>query len=179
DPADLRARDLATLRTLSEGAQRISVDGQLASLRAEGSFDLLVVDRVSEGRTLAHGEGVGTARRAGADLALGLYALGGVKRAWIHNTDADVRLPRDYFENLPKDGKVVASLAPFGHTEVVGDEALNLATLRYELHLRWYVQGLRHAGSSRAHHSVGSTISVRPQAYAAVRGFPRRTAGED
>jgi hypothetical protein len=49
----------------------------------------------------------------------------------------------------------------------------------YDLFLRYYVEGLRWAGSPYAHHSLGSIISVRAESYAHVRGFPKREAGED
>ena len=39
--------------------------------------------------------------------------------------------------------------------------------------------GLGFAGSPYAYHSVGSTLAVRAEAYAIVRGVPKRAAGED
>lgn len=51
--------------------------------------------------------------------------------------------------------------------------------LRYEASLRYYVLGLKSAGSAYAFHSIGSSIAVSADAYAAVRGFPRRAAAED
>ena len=51
--------------------------------------------------------------------------------------------------------------------------------LAYEATLRYYVLGLRHARSPHAFHTIGSTISVCPHAYAAVRGVPKRAAAED
>ncbi len=180
DPEEMRARDLECHRHCFEGGDTeiLEFEGARASLRIDDAFDLLVVDRVSPGRCLAEGEGVGTARKIGSDLALALWAMGAIRRAWIHGSDADVSLPRDYFEGRATDRKVLASLAPFAHAES-GDAALDAATWRYEARLRWYVQGLAWAGSPFAHHSIGSTISVRPEAYARVRGFPRRQAGED
>src|SRR5260370_15593309 len=50
---------------------------------------------------------------------------------------------------------------------------------RYELFLRSYVLGLADAGSPYAFHTLGSTVAVHTLAYAKVRGFPRRAAGED
>lgn len=44
---------------------------------------------------------------------------------------------------------------------------------------RYYVLGLKWAGSPYAHHSIGSLISVTTHAYATVRGVPKRQAGED
>ncbi len=49
----------------------------------------------------------------------------------------------------------------------------------YELHLRYYVQALRHAGFPHAHHTVGSCMAVRADAYREQGGMNRRKAGED
>jgi hypothetical protein len=49
----------------------------------------------------------------------------------------------------------------------------------YELHMRYYVNRLRYAGSPYAFHTLGSTMAIHGDAYAKVRGYPRRNAGED
>ncbi len=49
----------------------------------------------------------------------------------------------------------------------------------YELHLRYYVNRLRWAGSPYAFHTIGSTIAIHADTYAKVRGAPKRNAGED
>ncbi len=59
------------------------------------------------------------------------------------------------------------------------DAPCNEATALYELRLHHYVQGLAQAGSPYAHHSLGSCLGVRSKAYAQVRGFPKRSGGED
>jgi hypothetical protein len=41
------------------------------------------------------------------------------------------------------------------------------------------VRGLEHAASPYAYHTLGSCLAVTATAYAQVRGFPRRAAGED
>ena len=141
--------------------------------------DVLVVDRDSEGRGLGPKEGVGKARKIGCDLALGLIREGWSSSPWIHSTDADARLPSDYFAEFASVPEVsVARVAPLWHEES-GDSAIDEATARYELRLRYYVLGLAAAGSPYAFHTVGSLISVKAGAYAAVRGVPRRLAGED
>ena len=123
--------------------------------------------------------GVGLARKAGCDLALQWMTEGFINSEWICSTDADATLPDDYFSALadtPSDA--VAAVFPFKH--VPGDDlACNSATALYELRLRYYVAGLSWAGSHYAHHSLGSCLAVRPGAYAMVRGFPKRAAGED
>jgi hypothetical protein len=60
-----------------------------------------------------------------------------------------------------------------------GERDVDEATALYELWLRYYVLGLNAAGSPYAFHTIGSTLSVHAEAYAKVRGFPRRDAAED
>jgi hypothetical protein len=50
---------------------------------------------------------------------------------------------------------------------------------QYELHLRYYIEGLRYAGHPHAFHTVGSAFCVRAGVYAGQGGMNRRTAGED
>ncbi len=123
--------------------------------------------------------GVGLARKAGCDLALQWITEKFINTEWMCSTDADATLPNDYFSTLadaPSDA--VAAVFPFIH--VPGkDPACNAATALYELRLRYYVAGLSWAGSHYAHHSLGSCLTVRQDAYAMVRGFPKRAAGED
>lgn len=142
-------------------------------------FDVLVVDRSSSGQELPAGQGVGLARKLGADLALAFKARGLVRARGFGSTDADATLPAGYFEAGERalTGSVVA-VFPFAHARS-SDERLGGATLAYELSLRYYVLGLGNAGSSYAYHSLGSTLYIGFDAYARVRGFPKRRAGED
>jgi hypothetical protein len=41
------------------------------------------------------------------------------------------------------------------------------------------VEGLRYSGSPYAYQSIGSTLSIHYESYAKVRGFPKKSAGED
>jgi hypothetical protein len=59
------------------------------------------------------------------------------------------------------------------------DTTLAQAIALYEISLRYYVLGLAYAGSPYAYHTIGSTLAVDAASYAMVRGFPKRTAGED
>jgi hypothetical protein len=140
---------------------------------------LLLVDRATPGNELPPRHGVGLARKIAADIALALWTRGNVASAWIHCTDADVTLPSDYFEAVHPDassragGSVAALLYPFRHVDA-GPEVLE-----YEVSLRYYVAGLRFAGSPYAFHTIGSTLAIHADAYARVRGFPKRLAAED
>jgi len=156
-----------------------------ATLGRVGRFDLLLVDRARDGRRLPRSQGVGLARRIGMDLALALYARERLASPWLGCTDGDARLPPDYFAQnaatsprAPSGVRRVALTLPFWH--VPGSEpSVDRATFEYELSLRYYTLGLAWAGSPYAYESMGSSLVALADAYAAVRGFPRREAGED
>lgn len=151
-----------------------------AQLFAHPRGKLLLVDRAQHGRYLPEGQGVGLARKIGSDLALGIALRGGLRTRWLHWSDADARLPDDYFErsHARPFSRTAALLYPFRH---LGDPARpdGRAVYEYEASLRYYVLGLRYAGSPYAFHTIGSTLAVDLAAYARVRGVPRRVAGED
>ena len=130
---------------------------------------ILVVDRYTN--PIPPRQGVGKARKIGADIALRLINNGDVLTPWIMSTDADAILPGDYF-NAATD-ELAFLLYPFLHD--LPDEAAAL----YEFSLLWYAYGLKFAGSNYAYPTVGSTIACQANAYAQVRGFPQRSAGED
>jgi len=141
---------------------------------------VVVVDRASPGRFLPEGQGVGLARKIGNDLALRLSAAGRIAAGWLHNTDADTILPEDYFDQTEaREGDEAAAAVYFFEHRFEPDERLALAARLYEISLRYYVLGLAWAGSPYAYEAMGSCIAIRPAAYAAVRGFPRKNAAED
>lgn len=146
-------------------------------LRA-GNCDVLCIDRAHPEHCFPEREGVGLARRIGCDVALQAFARGLIEDPYIYCTDADAELPPDYFAR--REHPCEAACIAFGFWHVpVGDPAIDGATALYELGLRYYTAGLDYARSPFAYHSIGSTIAVRASIYAAVRGFPRRLAGED
>lgn len=125
-------------------------------------------------------QGVGKARKIGSDWALELIIKNRISTPIIFSTDADALLPKNYFligqQNLCD--QTSALLFPFSHKKPQDPLVCQAITL-YEHRLRHYVQGLKFAGSPYAFHTIGSTIAVRAQSYAQVRGFPIRAAGED
>jgi hypothetical protein len=146
---------------------------------------LLVVDRCIQGPAIPVKQGVGLARKIGADILCALIKQKKVYSPWISNTDADAHLPQDYFQKNPTDNtqknhhstKISAKIYPFFHI-AIADTTL-LPTLLYEFSLHYYVAGLQWARSPYAHHSIGSVIAVDYKHYAMVRGFPKRAAAED
>lgn len=132
-----------------------------------------VLDHVTT--PLPRRQGVGLARKIGSDLALSLIAEGSVKHPWIYQTDADARLPDQYFSaHTATSGAVV-----YAHRHISEDAELGSLAALYDQHMSLYVEGLRYAGSKYAYPTLGSTIAVHGQAYAEIRGFPKRNAAED
>ncbi|MDE0055687.1 MAG: hypothetical protein OXT64_15745 [Gammaproteobacteria bacterium] len=148
-------------------------------LELEGPFDrarnvdVVVVDRVNA--PVPRRQGVGLARKIGADIALRLIVEREIETPVIFVTDADAALPPGYFEAAG--GEAAGWVYPFVHTSADGD--LSRRALMYELSLRYYVNRLEYAGSPYAFHTVGSCLAVDSTSYAMVRGFPRRNAAED
>ena len=143
------------------------------------SMSLLVVDRFTANRRLPSRQGVGLARKIGADVALELIAAGRVRHPFFAMTDADTRLPEDYFGRVAEiEPECSAAMFPFWH-EPSGRVEVDRATALYEIRLRYLQRGLQWANSPYAFHAVGSTMAVHALSYAQVRGVPKRQAAED
>jgi len=141
---------------------------------------LLLIDRALPGDYLPAGQGIGLARKIGCDLMLCLQAGGRLASPWIHATDADVRLPNDYFGQIGAvDSKATSAALYFFEHRFPEEEDLAEAGRLYEISLRYGTLGLAWAGSPYAYESLGSCLAVTPWAYAAVGGFPRRNSIED
>jgi hypothetical protein len=143
---------------------------------------LACLDASSRGMEMpAKGGGVGLARKLGLDRALSLFDYRSPARKLLFNLDADTwvepcyfSVVRHYFEGQD----VHAAVVGFSHRPEA-DPVLAAAICCYEIFLRYYVLGLRFAGSPYAIHSIGSTMVCTPESYAAVRGMNRREAAED
>jgi len=181
-PARVHEANRAAAARLVESAgstRELSTDPPVLAL-AYPNGTVVVVDRAAPGRFLPEGQGVGLARKIGNDLVLRLHAAGRLASGWIHNTDADTVLANDLFDQTHalRDERLAAAIYFYEH-RVDPDADLALAARLYEISLRYYVLGLAWAGSPYAYEAMGSCVAVRPLAYAAVRGFPRRNAAED
>jgi hypothetical protein len=133
---------------------------------------------------LSRQEGVGGARKIGADFALGLMAEGLLKPGWLHTSDADATVSTDYFVAPDLAAGLSALIYPFAHRYPLQSlngwqKTIAAASLAYETHLHYYRLGLCWAGSPYGFTPLGSCMAAHPAAYAQVRGFPRRAAGED
>jgi len=148
----------------------------LSEYRNRSSIHLLLVDRCNHGSEIPKNEGVGLARKIGNDLACALIRNGNILTQWIQNTDADVILPTDYF-NIKTSRESSACIYPFRHC--CEDPAFDTPMALYERSLRYYVAGLKWAGSPYAYHTIGSTLAINAEYYCQARGFPKRNGAED
>ena len=122
-------------------------------------------------------EGVGKARKIGNDIGLHLIRQGLIQTPVLFNTDADTRLPENYFQAIKPSPTTSAWVYPFRHH--CDNSTVGRATHLYETRIEHFRSGLEYAGSPYAFHTIGSTLAIDPDCYAKVRGFPKRAAGED
>jgi glycosyltransferase involved in cell wall biosynthesis len=131
------------------------------------------------------GWGVGLARKTGMDEAIRRFNSIDKSDGVILNLDADCTVSQNYFlavynELLKKTARSACSICfehPLSGIEYP-EEVFNYIAL-YELHLRYYFQGLDYSGFPYVFHTVGSAFAVKALAYIKAGGMNRRQAGED
>ena len=131
------------------------------------------------------GWGVGLARKTGMDEALRRFCTINNPFGIIVSLDADCKVEKNYFSaiynHFYKHKNLNACSIYFEH-DVAGNEFSESEyknILQYELHLRYFLQGLKFSGYPWAYHTVGSAMAVRAKQYALQGGMNRRQAGED
>jgi hypothetical protein len=145
-------------------------------------YDLYVIDG-----SLLNFEGwsVGVARKTGMDEAISRFNLLNRHDGIILNLDADCKVESNYFTAVygemhgQKDHS--ACSIRFEHP-ISGNEfseKIYRSITLYELHLRYYFQGLAYSGFPWVHHTVGSAFAVKALCYVKAGGMNRRMAGED
>jgi hypothetical protein len=131
------------------------------------------------------GWGVGLARKTGMDEAVRRFNFINNQEGVILNLDADCLVEPNYFEavceELLKRKDRSACSIYFEHPLNGSDYNENIYKniVLYELHLRYYFQGLEFSGFPYVFHTVGSSIAVKVLQYVRAGGMNRRQAGED
>jgi len=159
-----------------QSRQRTAITNEVTWLADVAGVDVLLIDHNQQPYKTK--EGVGRARKTAADLALALIDQGRVQLPWIFSTDADVELPEDYFQVVHQvaENQLACSL-PFHH--ITDEVRMAKWQAAYDFKMRYYQLGIRCIGASYDYIPLGSTLVVRADAYAKVRGFPVRSGGED
>jgi hypothetical protein len=130
------------------------------------------------------GWGVGMARKTGMDEALRRFSYLDNMSGLIVSLDADCLVSENYFRELYNelylpDTRRACSLY-FEHP-LGGDMTPEVydAIAQYELHLRYYLQGLKYAGFPWVFHTLGSALAVKAEAYARAGGMSKKQGAED
>jgi glycosyltransferase involved in cell wall biosynthesis len=129
--------------------------------------------------------GVGLARKIGMDEALHRFNLLDRPKGIIAGFDADSLVEKNYLNAVlsyfVKHPKSDACSILFEHpTEGTDHDPLIYdSIIKYELHLRYFIEALRFAEFPFAYHTIGSSFAVRADVYASEGGMNRKKAGED
>ena len=140
---------------------------------------------VLTGHDSVRGWGVGLARKTGMDEAVRRFNTLNNPDGVILNLDADCTVESTYFVSvynnfLNEKDRAACSIYfehPLSGSEFPGRVYEYIAL--YELHLRYYLQGLLTSGFPYVFHTVGSAIGVKALPYIKAGGMNRRQAGED
>jgi len=128
--------------------------------------------------------GAGLARKIGMDATIDLFHREGKPNGVVLTLDSDTLVRNDYFNVIEKWFELPERLGAniyFEHPiegELFPEEVYE-GIVKYELHLRYYMQAHRFAGFPYAFHSMGSAMAMRAVSYARAGGMPRKQAGED
>lgn len=145
-------------------------------------FRLYVFD---VGQPSINGWGVGLARKAGMDEALRRFNAIENPYGVIVCLDADCTVEGNYFVSICdeffKRKERSACSIRFEHplSGLEFPEDIYNHIILYELHLRYYLLGLRYSGFPYPYHTVGSAVAVRAYQYVRAGGMNRKQAGED
>ena len=129
--------------------------------------------------------GVGLARKIGMDEAIRRFNSIAKDDGVIVCFDADSKCDNNYLVEIEKHFKKHAKI---GACSIHFEHSLNGSQFPkevyagiewYELHLRYYKNGLAYAKVPFAFHTIGSSMAVRAKAYCEQGGMNRRKAGED
>ncbi|NOX17976.1 MAG: hypothetical protein GXO87_06820 [Chlorobi bacterium] len=152
------------------------------SANAASELNIAVIDCSSEGNELPEKEGgVGLARKIGMDAALTFFNYDSDRKNIITSLDSDCVVGNNYFASIINSfnrNNYSAAYVRFEHTFPNDEENLK-AIVVYEIFLRYYLLGLKFAGSPYAIHTIGSTMICDAESYVKIGGMNKRKAAED
>ncbi len=178
----VNAPDNAGEESLLNTRNTVAVADSWKKLNQNLFFSVYVIDGLG---LKSSGWSVGLARKTGMDEAVRRFDLLSNPDGIIMNIDADCTVKNNYFEAVysemaGRSDRMACSIY-FEHP-VSGDDfpaEIYRSVKLYELHMRYFVQGLSYAGFPWVHHTVGSAIAIKAIAYVKAGGMNKRSAGED
>ena len=178
----IKKENIQSIKLLKSIVNKSAVDNFTWSI-IDSRLKIGYIDASSRGNELPEDEGgVGLARKIGMDTALGIfdYSTKGREKILIC-LDADCTVKENYLTEIHKHfykNNVKAASINFEHV-ITNSEADNSAIICYETFLRYYVGGLRYAGSYYAFHTIGSAMACNHEIYIKTEGMNKRKAAED
>jgi len=141
-----------------------------------------LADASSEGLELPEKDGgVGLARKTGMDLALAQFDYSTSCKNILICLDADCTIEKNYLTTIVEAFKQPDTNAAYVEYEHLLPEEKNhkRAIICYEIFLRYYVLGLKHANSPFAFPTIGSTMVCDHESYIKIGGMNKKKAAED
>ena len=144
--------------------------------------ELFWIDAASGGKQISAKGGVGEARKIAMDSCLELFKQESLGENLFFCLDADTLVSENYlsaaYEYFQKHANTQAVTMNFKHR--AGNTDIEHAAIEiYESFMRYYVQGLKFAGSPYAFYALGSAIICRVESYVRAGGMRARNGGED
>jgi len=171
-----------SLKLVRSTLQQKNIDNPLMRKVIDSGLSIALVDASSKGKELSEKDsGVGLARKAGLDLALTAFDYSNGKKKIMIWLDADCTVDPNYLNTVVNEfnnKNLFAATINFSH-DISGTDELTEAIIPYEIFLRYYVLGLKHANSPYAFHTIGSTVAIDHNAYIKAGGMNKKQAAED
>jgi hypothetical protein len=173
--------NLASSRSEIKEENRKTIN-YIHSLMEDKNINIGLIDASSVGKEMPEKEGgVGFARKIGMDLTLTVFDYTCESKKILVSLDADCTVEKNYLSEIFRhfnSNNHQAAVLRYRH-DLLGDNEHTAAIIFYEIFLRYYVLGLKFAGSRYAFHTIGSTITCDLESYIKVEGMNKRKAAED
>ena len=179
---DIKQNNFKTIEYLRNIINKKNHEDDLSKMVINSKLQIGLIDASSEGFEFDNKDGgVGLARKIGMDEALKFFNYNSSNKNLLICLDADCTVSENYISTIRKNfdqHNLHAAYLNFSH-EKTNVEENNLAIINYEIFLRYYVLGLKYAGSPYAYHSIGSTMVCDVESYIKIQGMNKRKAAED
>jgi hypothetical protein len=159
-----------------------NTNAKFANEVKQSGLSVGLIDAASDAKELDEKHsGVGLARKIGMDLSLTVFNYTDKSKKLIICLDSDCTVKQNYLTTIVSDfnkQNYSAAVIEYAHN-INGSDKESSAIIPYEIFLRYYVGGLKYAGSEYAFHTIGSTTVCDVEAYIKAGGMNKRKAAED
>lgn len=178
---EIKAGNKSSIELISKIIFKINENDFLSKI-IKSNLRIALIDASSSGNELPEKDaGVGLARKIGMDTALNIFNYNSSIKKLLICLDADCTVNKNYLTTIFTHFNLNnshAAVVNFAH-DISADDEITKAIICYETFLRYYVLGLKYAGSPFALHTLGSTMICDIESYIKVDGMNKRKAAED